>query len=288
MKNFSYTELFFRSTLYMALAVALTAMLGSLYFSEVRNYLPCNLCWYQRILMYPLVAIIAVGLLRQDSNLPYYVLPLSLFGQAMATYHYLLEKTNIFAAPTTCQEGIPCTTPWINWYGFITIPFLSMSAFFLITVFCLIAMTSGEPSPEEFTSAPWFQVGTVIALVVAAFLLIYNFDPLVQESLTLTIPTRGDMSPVSATDVPIQVSRAVPDSATNGPPPEGDPAQIALGQELFVANCSVCHGATAEGVPSLGTSLLESAIIQQQSEAEALAFIRAGRTVMTPPTPPAL
>lgn len=287
MKSFAYTDFFFRSTLYLALAVALTAMLGSLYFSEVRHYLPCNLCWYQRILMYPLVAIIAIGLLRQDSNLPYYVLPLSLIGQGIATYHYLLEKTNIFAAPTTCQEGIPCTTPWINWYGFMTIPFLAMIGFFLITVLCLIAMTTGEPSPEEFTSAPWFQVGTVIVLVVAAFVLIYQFDPLRAEALMLTVPVTGEMTPVNATATPpIQLSSAltssVPQSSTETVANEAGPGIIALGQELFLANCSVCHGNDAQGIPNLGTSLVESVIIQEQSEAEALAFIRAGRPADDP------
>ena len=201
MKNFSYTDFFYRSTLYIALAAALTATLGSLYFSEVRHYLPCNLCWYQRILMYPLVAVIAVGLLRQDINLPYYVLPLSLLGQGIATYHYLLEKTNIFAAPTACQAGIPCTTPWINWMGFITIPFLSMIGFFIITVMCLIALTAGEPAPEENRSAPWFQVATVIVIVAVFFVLVYQFDPL-RPTLTLTIPVTGEMSPVTATLAP--------------------------------------------------------------------------------------
>lgn len=268
MKSFTYTDLFYRSTLYIALAIALTATLGSLYFSEVRHYLPCNLCWYQRILMYPLVLIIAVGLLRQDSDLPYYVLPLSLLGQGIATYHYLLEKTNIFAAPTTCQEGIPCTTPWINWGGFITIPLLSMTAFFLITVMCLIAMTSGEPSADEFSSAPWFQVATVIVLVSAAFILIYQLDPVRAESLELTIPAVGDMSPVTTVSPSVEVA-----------PSQEDPA--ALGAQLYTQDCAVCHGPDAKGLPNLGTSLVESPIIHG-SEADALAFIRAGRSAGDP------
>ena len=64
-----------RNGLYLALIAASTAMFGSLYFSEVAGYLPCSLCWYQRILMYPLVAILSVGLVRRDQGLPYYVLP---------------------------------------------------------------------------------------------------------------------------------------------------------------------------------------------------------------------
>ncbi|MEM7737254.1 MAG: disulfide bond formation protein B, partial [Deinococcota bacterium] len=36
----------------MAWLIALVATAGSLYFSEVRNFIPCTFCWYQRILMY--------------------------------------------------------------------------------------------------------------------------------------------------------------------------------------------------------------------------------------------
>lgn len=277
MKNFTYTDFFYRSTLYIALAAALTAMLGSLYFSEVRHYLPCNLCWYQRILMYPLVVILAVGLLRQDSNLPYYVLPLSLFGQGIATYHYLLEKTNIFAAPTACREGIPCTTPWINWGGFITIPFLAMSAFFIITICCLIAMTSGEPRLDERASAPWFQVGAVVALVVAAFILIYQFDPQRAAATTFnTAPVMGEMTPVDATAQPAALSEVT----ENREPVSAE--TLAQGQQLYEASCSVCHGMDAQGVPNLGSSLLESTIVREQSDEQALAFLREGRAADDP------
>ncbi len=287
-RSFSYTNFFYESTLYFALLVALTAFLGSLYFSEIRHYLPCNLCWYQRICMYPLVAVIAVGLLRQDNNVPYYVLPLSLVGQGIATYHYLLEKTEIFATPTSCQEGIPCTTPWINWGGFVTIPFLAMSAFFLITIFCLIAMTLGEPDPLEFTPTPWLQVAMVMVIVIVAFVLIYLFDPLRTNTLTLTIPATGEMSPVNATAAPtVQLSLAVTETSplqetSSVTENEAGPQIAALGQELYTTNCAVCHGTDAQGMPNLGTSLVESPIIQEQGESDALAFIRTGRLVDDP------
>ena len=60
-----------RTSLYMALLAAWVAMLGSLYFSEIAHYVPCVLCWYQRILMYPLALILAIGLLRRDRQLPF-------------------------------------------------------------------------------------------------------------------------------------------------------------------------------------------------------------------------
>lgn len=301
MKSFTFTDFLYRSTLYFALAVALTATLGSLYFSEIRHYLPCNLCWYQRILMYPLVVVIAVGLLRQDFNMPYYVLPLTLVGQGIATYHYLLEKTDIFSSPTSCQVGIPCTTPWINWGGFITIPFLAMCAFFLITLLSIIAMVNGEPAAEEFSSAPWIQVTITVAIVVAAFIAIYNFDPLRADQLTLTTPIKGEMTSVHAaarstenpTENPtesqtLQVTEAfttdttIETSADITASSAVDEDAVAAGQQLYGANCAVCHGSDVQGIPSLGTSLVESTMIREQSEAEILAFIRVGRAADAP------
>jgi disulfide bond formation protein DsbB len=230
--------------------------------------------------MYPLVLIIAVGILRQDFNLPYYILPLSLLGQTIATYHYLLEKTNIFSAPTACQAGIPCTTPWINWFGFMTIPFLAMVAFFLITIFCLIALTNGEPTLEQFASTPWFQVGTVVALVLAGFLLIYQFDPLRVNSLRLSVPAVGQMS--TAQSGTTGTSSTITASTESASTVETGPATNALGQQLYLANCALCHGNGGEGVPNLGTALAESTILHNGSEADALAFIRAGRTADDP------
>ncbi|MFQ5460844.1 MAG: disulfide bond formation protein B, partial [Anaerolineae bacterium] len=79
------------SGLYVALAAAWTSMLGSLYFSEVRGFTPCTLCWYQRILMYPLAAILLVAIGRRDRGAHLYVLPLSVLGIGFSTYHYLIQ-----------------------------------------------------------------------------------------------------------------------------------------------------------------------------------------------------
>lgn len=119
----------------ISLFVAIDAMVGSLYFSEVRKYIPCNLCWYQRILMYPLVAILLVGVIKRDRNLPYYVLPLSFLGILVSSYHYALEW-GIFP-PVACNVGVPCSTPYFWWFNFITIAFLALIAFLLISFFML-------------------------------------------------------------------------------------------------------------------------------------------------------
>lgn len=120
----------------MAFAVALTATLGSLYFSEIRHFIPCTLCWYQRILMYPLVIITLVGIIEQDDFLPTYVLPFSLIGILVSGYHYLLQW-GVFGNAAACTVGIPCNARYISYFGFVTIPFLALTAFILITIIML-------------------------------------------------------------------------------------------------------------------------------------------------------
>lgn len=119
-----------------AFLVALVATLGSLYYSEVRGYIPCTLCWYQRILMYPLVAILLAGLIRRDPGLAAYVLPLAILGILVAGYHYTVQLGLWGGESAACSVGVPCTGRYVDLFGlgFITIPFQALAAFILITV----------------------------------------------------------------------------------------------------------------------------------------------------------
>ncbi|UVI28927.1 disulfide oxidoreductase [Paenibacillus spongiae] len=129
-------------TLYMAWIVAVVATLGSLYFSEIRGYIPCELCWYQRILMYPLSIILGIAAYNTETSIKKYVLPLSIFGGFISLFHYLEQKVPGFASIKPCTQGVPCNIDYINWLGFITIPFLALIAFTLITV--LMILTKSE------------------------------------------------------------------------------------------------------------------------------------------------
>lgn len=122
---------------HLALLVAWVAMCGSLYFSEVLRWQPCVLCWYQRILMYPLALLIAVGLLQRDTRVHRYVFPQALLGACFSLYHYLLIKTD-WLPPPPCVDGVPCTVDYLNIAGFINIPFLALVAFLLISFFMLV------------------------------------------------------------------------------------------------------------------------------------------------------
>ena len=131
----------------LAFGPAIAALLGSLYFSEIRGFVPCELCWYQRILMYPIVVLLLVGIFNDDWLLPKYVLPLSLTGMTVSTYHYLLQNHVIGAS--ICSAGVSCASRYINVFGFITIPFLALVAFILINILMLGANWAYKRVPLE-------------------------------------------------------------------------------------------------------------------------------------------
>lgn len=120
--------------LYLAWLVSLTATFGSLYFSEIREFVPCELCWIQRIFMYPLTILLGIAVFTDDRAVRKYVLPLTTIGGAVSLYHYLVQKVPGFAEIQPCAQGVPCSGQYINWLGFITIPFLALTAFTFITI----------------------------------------------------------------------------------------------------------------------------------------------------------
>ena len=131
-------NLFRKNILYIAWATALVATLVSLYFSEFLYFTPCILCWYQRIAMYPLTVIILAGILRKDKNLPFYALPLSIFGLLVSIYQNLLYFRIIPETISPCTVGVSCLTKYTSFFGFVDIPLLSFFAFLLITICMLI------------------------------------------------------------------------------------------------------------------------------------------------------
>jgi len=111
--------------------VSLAATLGSLFFSEVMGLPPCVLCWYQRIAMYPLVALTTVALVRRDAVIGAYLWPFVAMGLAVSIYHNLLYYHLIPESITPCAQGVSCTERQIEWLGFVTIPLLALTAFVL-------------------------------------------------------------------------------------------------------------------------------------------------------------
>ena len=125
-------------SLLFAWLTSIVAMLGSLFFSERMGFIPCTLCWYQRILMYPLVLFLGLAFYRNDREIYKYVLPMSLVGMLVSGYHYALQKLPSLHEFSTCTSGVPCSGQYINWFGFVTIPFLALIAFTMITILMLV------------------------------------------------------------------------------------------------------------------------------------------------------
>ncbi|RFU62018.1 disulfide oxidoreductase [Peribacillus glennii] len=120
--------------LFIAWAAAIIAMSGSLYFSEIKQYEPCELCWYQRIIMYPFTVILGIAIVKKDYKVSLYTMALSAIGASISTYHYLIQKVPFFTDYAPACGRVPCTGQYINWAGFITIPFLALTAFVIIFI----------------------------------------------------------------------------------------------------------------------------------------------------------
>ena len=118
--------------LWLAAGVAVIATLGSLYLSEVVHLVPCKLCWYQRIAMYPLAVILPMAAFRQDARARLYVVVLAGAGGAISVYHRLIQAYPSLDTGSCSVTGPSCSAPLIKMYGFVTIPYMAMSAFALI------------------------------------------------------------------------------------------------------------------------------------------------------------
>jgi disulfide bond formation protein DsbB len=122
---------------------ALVATLGSLFFSEIRGYIPCELCWTQRIFMYPLVIIYGVALFKKNKQIAFPGIILSGIGMCVSIYHYSLQKIQGLQAVGGICGDVPCTLQYVNYFGFITIPLLAGIAFMIIFILHLLLIRKG-------------------------------------------------------------------------------------------------------------------------------------------------
>ena len=127
----------------LAWLVATIATLGSLYLSEVAHFTPCRLCWFQRIFMYPLSIVLLVGAIRKELTVRYYALPLSIIGLAISVWHYVVQLYPSLEG-SSCDPLNPCSSRYVEVFGFISIPFMAGAGFTLITVLALFYMKANE------------------------------------------------------------------------------------------------------------------------------------------------
>jgi disulfide bond formation protein DsbB len=125
----------------VAAAVAVVATLGSLYFSEVADFPPCRLCWYQRIGMYPLAVVLPIAAWRRDRQVRWYALPLAVVGGAVSIYHVVIERFPSLESGA-CEITNPCSIVWVERFGYLTIPAMALSGFALIAVLLVLPQES--------------------------------------------------------------------------------------------------------------------------------------------------
>jgi disulfide bond formation protein DsbB len=131
--------------LWIAWLFALAATLGSLFFSEYAHFIPCRLCWFQRIAMYPMAVILLIGAIRRDfRGAALYALALPVLGAGVSIYHIYIEN-HPEAESAGCKVGAPCATKWIDKFGYITIPTLALTAFAAIFVMLVLAWLRTRP-----------------------------------------------------------------------------------------------------------------------------------------------
>jgi disulfide bond formation protein DsbB len=131
--------------LWAAFLVAALATGGSLFLSDVAGFVPCELCWFQRICMYPLSILTLFAAAHGDYRFARYLLPLPVVGAGVSVFHLLVEN-HVVATPQGCQVGAGCTVKWIDYFGYMTIPTLALTAFVLLIAF--LALAASETGDE--------------------------------------------------------------------------------------------------------------------------------------------
>ena len=122
-----------KNSMFLAFIVAILATGGSLIFSEVLNFSPCILCWFQRIFMYPQVILAGLALYMKDRRIMFYLAALSIIGFGIAGIHYLGQiNENVSLPCSAIGYSASCSETFFLQFGYITIPMMALTAFALI------------------------------------------------------------------------------------------------------------------------------------------------------------
>ena len=139
-------ESFGASAVAIALLIAVVATAGSLYLSEVAHFVPCKLCWYQRIAMYPLPVLLASAMIWRRRDVHFYAIPVAALGSIISIYHILVERFPGLES-SVCEVSNPCTVIWTRRFGYQTIPTMALTGFSLI----IVALSIGAVSDRQVT-----------------------------------------------------------------------------------------------------------------------------------------
>ena len=138
----------------LAWVIALVTTAGSLYYSKVQGYVPCELCWYQRICLYPWSVVLGIAAWRRDSAIKIYAVPVLCIGIVISAYHSWIQWFPPSTGTSFCTADAPCTTKFVNEFSFVTLPFMALSA----AVFMVALLLASTPSDIEVDIAEEVEV----------------------------------------------------------------------------------------------------------------------------------
>ena len=123
-----------KKSVFWMFLIALVSTLGSLFYSEIMGYNPCKLCWFQRIMMYPLVVFFGMALIKKRKDFVDFVWPLVGLGILTSGYHYLTQLMQWKTSCSALESAADCTLKFIFNYGYITIPMMAFTGFVGIAI----------------------------------------------------------------------------------------------------------------------------------------------------------
>lgn len=118
----------------LAFIISAGAVIGSLFYSEIIGFEPCELCWFKRILMYPQPLILGIALAKKHTNVRDYILPLSILGMIIAGIHYYIQISETSSLCPESDTAISCVQRLVFEFNYITIPIMSFTVFAFIAL----------------------------------------------------------------------------------------------------------------------------------------------------------
>lgn len=136
------TNLFKHVSEYQAwyiLGLSLSAILGSLFYSDIIGFTPCILCWWQRIFLYPIPFVVGYGIIKKYNHAVDSIISLAVISSGISVYHYLVQKSTTVATSINCDAlgGTSCSVSEINVFGYITIPLMALTLAITIVIIAI-------------------------------------------------------------------------------------------------------------------------------------------------------
>ena len=147
-----------RFALPLAWIIAVVTTCGSLYYSKSQGYIPCELCWYQRICMYPFAVILGIAAFRRAAAIRIYAIPVLAIGVVIAGYHSWIQAYPPANGTSFCSATAPCTLRYVWEFNFVSLPFMALSAFVVMIALLSIARPALRTGPDSERDSEFVSV----------------------------------------------------------------------------------------------------------------------------------